>query len=402
MIAGARPIGPLAVSRPIRLLAAIAAVGLVAMGWRMFMGLGASTALNDGYPWGLWIAFDVVTGTALACGGYGVALLVYIFNKGEYHPLVRPAILASALGYTLAAVSVALDLGRPWFIWKIPLYVWHWNLDSALLEVALCITTYNVVLWMELAPAALDRWRREPQSRLYAFASRWTPSVNRGLGWLIALGILLPTLHQSSLGTLMMLAGPRLHPLWQTWLLPFLFLISCLAMGYAVVVMEGLLSHYLLGRRLETAMLTRLAKVIVPLQALYVVLRVYDLLVRGDLVLAFAPTGLAALFWLELTLFVVPAVLLLRITRGSVAPREQVVTLFRAAGLLAVAGSLYRFDTFLVAFNPGDQWTYFPSIGEITITAGLVSLELLAYIFIIHYFPIMSGARYATAEKAGV
>jgi Ni/Fe-hydrogenase subunit HybB-like protein len=412
MIAGSRAVGPLTISRPVKILAAVSVVGVIAMAYRMVMGLGASTALNDGYPWGLWIAFDVVTGTALACGGYGLALLVYIFNKGEYHPLVRPAILASALGYTLATMSVALDLGRPWLIWKIPLFFWHWNLDSALLEVALCITTYVFVLWMELVPAALDRWRAEPKSRLHALALRWTPKVDRGLGWIIALGILLPTLHQSSLGTLMMLTGPRLHPLWQTWLLPFLFLISCLSMGYAVVVLEGLLSHHMLGRKLETAMLAKLARVIVPLQGLYVVLRVYDLLVRGELSLAFALTPLAALFWVELALFIVPAIMLMKvaypapspIAGAAPSPHQHVVSaslLFRSAALLVAAGALYRLDTFLVAFNPGDHWSYFPSLGEIAITAGLVSMEILAYILIVHYFPILSGAAPATAEKAG-
>jgi Ni/Fe-hydrogenase subunit HybB-like protein len=396
MIRGAQPVGRLTVNRTLIVLAAIAALGVVAMIYRVAMGLGASTALNDGYPWGLWIAFDVVTGTALACGGYAIALLVYIFNKGQYHPLVRPAVLASALGYTLAAMSVALDLGRPWMIWKIPLYFWHWNLDSALLEVALCITTYVFVLWTELSPAVLERYRNEP-SRLGRIARQLSAPVDRGLTWIIALGILLPTLHQSSLGTLMMLTGPRLHPLWQTWLLPFLFLISSVSMGFAVVVIENLVSHYLLGRKIETAMLATLAKVIVPMQGVYIGLRVYDLLVRDEIELAFRMDPYALLFWVELALFAVPALVLASRTRARHAP-----TLFRAAACLAIAGALYRFDTFLVAFQPGAQWAYFPSLGEITITAGLVAIELLAYTAIVHYFPIMTGAPAARVEKAGV
>lgn len=396
ILVSARPIGSLAISRPLKVLAVVAAAGIVAILWRFATGLGASTALNDGYPWGIWIAFDVVTGTALACGGYAVALLVYIFNKGQYHPLVRPAIVASALGYTLAAVSVALDLGRPWLIWKIPLYFWNWNLDSALLEVALCITTYVFVLWIELMPAALEKWRTARTTWLRTFAERATPVLDRLLPFVIALGILLPTLHQSSLGTLMMLTGPRLHPLWQTWMLPFLFLMSCVAMGYAVVVLEAMLSHHMLGRKLETDMLARLARIIVPLQGAWIGLRLYDLLVRDELGLAFTPSPYAALFWLEIALFAVPAFLLASRTRAT-----QPVTLFRAAFLLAFAGALYRFDTFLVAFQPGEHWSYFPSFGEITITAGLVAMEILAYVAIIHYFPIMSGAPLATAEKAG-
>lgn len=395
MIAEARPLGPLAINRSIKVLGVVAFAGALAIVWRIAAGLGASTALNDGYPWGLWIAFDVVTGTALACGGYGIALLVYIFNKGEYHPLVRPAIVASALGYTLAAVSVALDIGRPWMIWKVPLFFWHWNLDSALLEVALCISTYVLVLWVELSPSVFQRWRGERAWPFHRAAQRISPAVDRGLPWIIALGVLLPTLHQSSLGTLMMLSGPRLHPLWQTWLLPFLFLISCLAMGFAVVVLESMLSHYVLGRKIETAMLARLARIIVPLQGAYITLRLYDLLVRNELALALVPSAYAALFWLELVLFAIPAIMLASRERA-----RQAGTLFRAAALLAFAGALYRFDTFLVAFQPGAHWSYFPSVGEMTVTAGLVSMEILAYIAIIHYFPILTGAPDSTG-KAG-
>ena len=118
---------------------------------------------------GLWIAFDVVTGTALACGGYAVALLVYILNKGKYHPLVRPAMLTSALGYTLAGVGVGLDVGRWWNLWRVPLFFWHWNLNSVLLEVALCIMAYIVVLWLELAPAVpRDASAQRPDSPLAA------------------------------------------------------------------------------------------------------------------------------------------------------------------------------------------------------------------------------------------
>ena len=43
---------------------------------RFIYGIGAVTNMNDGYPWGIWIAYDVVVGTAFACGGYSMALLV--------------------------------------------------------------------------------------------------------------------------------------------------------------------------------------------------------------------------------------------------------------------------------------------------------------------------------------
>ena len=154
----ARPVGGRLLTRPFMVLSGIFAVAAVLILVRLIFGIGAVTALSDGYPWGLWIAFDVVTGTALACGGYAVALLVYIRTKGQYHPLVRPAILTSALGYSLAGIGVGLDVGRWWSIWRVPLFFWEWNLNSVLLEVALCIMAYVVVLWIELSPAFLDSY----------------------------------------------------------------------------------------------------------------------------------------------------------------------------------------------------------------------------------------------------
>src|SRR5574338_1562947 len=212
----AQPVGGPIFTRGFRVLAGVFALGAVFILWRLFAGLGAVSALSDGYPWGLWIAFDVVTGTALACGGYAVALLVYIMNKGRYHPLVRPAVLTSALGYTLAGIGIGLDVGRWWNIWRVPLFFWEWNLNSVLLEVALCVMSYIFVLWLELSPAFLEKAKETNIPRLRDFATKALPFVNRALLWVIALGILLPTMHQSSLGSLMLLAGPRLHPLWNT------------------------------------------------------------------------------------------------------------------------------------------------------------------------------------------
>ena len=144
---------------------AIAGLGGVMALWRFVAGLGAVSNLNDGYPWGLWIAFDVVTGTALGCGGYAVALLVYILNKGEYHPLVRPAVLTSLLGYGLAVLAVTIDLGRFWELWKVPVFFWRWS-HSPQLEVALCVAAYVVVLLIELSPAFFEKWRTSPSSGL--------------------------------------------------------------------------------------------------------------------------------------------------------------------------------------------------------------------------------------------
>jgi Ni/Fe-hydrogenase subunit HybB-like protein len=383
MKANAQPIGGPVLTPLYKILIALGALGVLLIAWRFWAGLGASTALSDGYPLGLWIALDVVTGTALACGGYAVALLVYIFNRGKYHPLVRPAILTSALGYTMAGLSVAIDLGRPWNMWKIPLYVWDWNLNSPLLEVALCIMAYVVVLWIELSPALLERY---PNSKI---TQKARPILEKALLWIIALGMLLPTMHQSSLGALMLLSGPKLHSLWNTPLLPFLFLITCIAMGYSMVVFESIFSARAFGRKPETERLVKLQKVATSIGVVFVVIRFIELGIYGRLGLTTRLDLYGIFFWLEMVLWILPAVMMLA------APSPTLGSLFRAAAVIAVAGALYRFDTFLVAFNPGPGWHYFPSVPEMFISFGIIAIEIAIYVALVKRFPILGGMSYA-------
>ena len=389
--AQAQPVGGRLMTPLYKLLLALGGLGIALIVWRFAAGLGASTNLSDGYPWGLWIAYDVVTGTAIACGGYAVALIVYVLNKGRYHPLVRPAVLASALGYSVAGLSILIDVGRPWHVWKVPLFFWEWNLNSALLEVALCVMAYVLVLWIELSPAFLERWRAGGREGLRRFAERTLPWLDRVLIWILALGILLPTMHQSSLGSLMLLSGPRLHPLWSTPILPLLFLVSCLAMGYAMVVFESTLAGALFRRSHDTAMLVSIERVAAWGSLLFVALRLGDLALRGRFGLALQGDLKSALFWMENALVLAP--FLLVFGRGR---RYDARRLFRGALLVVAGGALYRFDTYLVAFDPGPGWSYFPSVAETLITVGLVALEGVVYIALVTRFPILAGAPSAS------
>ena len=395
MTARAEPIGGPLITPATRGLAALFGLAALTILWRLVAGLGATTALNDGYPLGLWIAFDVVTGAALATGGYAIGILVYILNKGRYHDLLRPALLTSALGYTLAGIGVTLDVGRWWVIWKVPVYFWHWNFNSALLEVALCIMAYIVVLWLRLAPALLHPVSTGGNERLRRAAARLTTLVERATIPMVTLGLLLATMHQSSLGTLMLLAGSRLHPLWRTPLLPLLFLLSCVAMGFAVVVFESVLSSVAFRKRPELDMLASLAGIIAPLQLVFVVLRLGDLWWRGSLGLLFAGGGRSAVAAIEFVVFLAPVVML-----ASPRSRRDLGALLRAAMVMMFAGALYRFDTYLVAFMPGAQWSYFPSVPELTITAGLVAFEVLAYIVIVKRFPILASRSRVERQAA--
>ncbi|MBS1820023.1 MAG: Ni/Fe-hydrogenase cytochrome b subunit [Acidobacteria bacterium] len=390
----AAPVGGRLMTPSMRLVVGLFGIGALMIAWRLIAGLGATTAMNDGYPFGLWIAFDVVTGTALACGGYAVAILVYIRNKGQYSPLVRPAILTSALGYTLAGMGVALDVGRWWGLWKVPLFFWRWNFNSALLEIALCIMAYVVVLWIEIAPYLLERFKDGANQTMRSLANTAIPILKKTSIWIVALGMLLPTMHQSSLGTLMLLANWRLHELWRTPLVPLFFLMTCVSMGYAVVVFESAFSALGFKRKPETEMLAGLAGVIVPLQVVVVAMRLVDMGVRGVLGDLLVLDTRALMIILELALLLAPAVML-----ASPSSRRDIGHLVRSAMVMMFAGALYRFDVFLVAFNPGAHWSYFPSVPEILVTVGLIAAEVIAYVFIVRNFPILSGGRTVAPER---
>jgi Ni/Fe-hydrogenase subunit HybB-like protein len=380
---GHAPVGGELWTRPFRILVAIAALGGVMALWRFVAGLAAVSNLNDGYPWGIWIAFDVVTGTALGCGGYAVALLVYILNQGKYHPLVRPALLTSLLGYGLAVLAVTVDLGRPWELWKVPVYFWRWS-HSPQLEVALCVATYVLVVLLELSPAAFEKWRTSPDTGLRQLAEKGLAVVGKAMPFIIALGLLLPTMHQSSLGTMMLLPGPRLHALWFTPWLPLLFLVNCVVMGIGVVMIESHASASVFHRRRETAMLASLGRVGAGAALFFVAFRLADLSIRGKLATLASWYGLAVAA--ELLIVAAGAGMLVSRARGR-SPRRQVI----AGMLLVLGGTVYRFNVYLVGFRPGSHWSYFPAVPELFITFGIVALEIVLYVAAVRTFPILAG-----------
>lgn len=371
------PAGGKLLTRVTVTLGALVALMLAVLAVRFVSGLGAVSNMSQGYPWGIWIAYDVVAGTALAGGGFTTAFLVYILNRGEYHPAIRPALLAGCLGYAQAGASVFFDIGRYWNCWHIfwPTYA---NVDSVLFEVALCIMAYCVVSMLEFSPVLFEGLGWARARRL----------MNRGLFLLVAIGVLLPTMHQSSLGTMLVVYQERLHPLYQTLLLPVLFLLSCIGMGVAAVVFEGCISAGALRRPPETVLLGKLLKIVQGVAAAFLVLRLADVLARGVLPLAFQLETRAVCFWIENALVALPLILLAR--RGAA---SRPAALFTAGVSMALAGILYRMDAYLVAYNPPPGWTYFPSAGEIAVSLGLVAFEILAIILAIRVLPVLPSAR---------
>jgi Ni/Fe-hydrogenase subunit HybB-like protein len=377
------PVGGRIMTRPFLVLLAIAAIGAVVTLVRFVSGIGAVSNLSNGYPWGVWIAIDVVVGTALGCGGFAIGLLVYVFNRGKYHPLVRPAVLTSLLGYGLAVIAVTIDLGRYWGLWKVPIFAWRWT-HSPQLEVALCVAAYCLVLLIELSPAAFEKWRDSSNAALRSLSQRGLRFMDVALVWILALGLLLPAMHQSSLGTMLLNPGPRVHPLWFTPWLPFLFLVNCLLIGYAVVVIEASFSAVAFNRPRETAMLASVSKVVAWVAAFWALFRIGEVAVAGELGLIAGGKGLA--FLLEV-LLIVGGALILFSERMRSNPTWQV----RAAILLVVGGALHRVNTYLVAYSPGSHYSYFPSLPELLITFGIIAAEVAIYIAVVKSFPILGG-----------
>ncbi len=380
-----QPLGRRVVTLPFVFLGVIALIGLYFLAERFINGMGAVTNLNGGFPWGIWVVYDIVVGTALACGGYALAVTVYVFNKGQYHPLIRPALLASLLGYGLGGLGAIIDMGRWWQFYNLFL-PWQMNFNSVMLEVGLCVSAYIVVLMIEFLPTVLEKFKAEALLK----------KLNKVLFVVIALGVLLPTMHQSSLGTMLIAMGWKVHPLWQTLhLQPLLAVLTAFTMGFSIVVFEGSLSSVGFRRKPETHLLSGLGRIIVGLIAVYLAIRFGEILVRGKLGLIFAGDLASLMFLIETALFVHPLVVLVS-PRGRGNPRSL---LFAAVSML-LAGTLYRFNAFLITYDPGPGYSYFPALPEIMVTVGLVAIEIMVFLFVVKTFPVLPRENHASVPNA--
>ena len=362
-------------------LVAIFLIGVYFAVHRFFIGgMGSVSNLNGGYAWGIWVVYDVVIGTAFACGGYALAITVYILNKGRYHPLIRPAILTSLLGYALGGFGAFFDMGKFWQFYEIFL-PWNWNFNSVMLEVGLCVAAYILVLAIEFAPVLLEK----------IGARGLQKALNKVLFLFIALGILLPTMHQSSLGSLLIAMGHKVDPLWQIdHFQPLLAVISALIMGFSIVIFEASFTTAGLRQPSETPLLAGLGKIIMWLLVGFVVVRVVILAAQGKLGLIFAGDFSSLIFLMEMALFIIPIALL-----SSSSARQNSGLLLIAAVSMLFAGAAYRFDAFLVTYNPGPGYSYFPSVPEIMITLGIVALELMLYLIFVKRLPVLHRAEHA-------
>jgi Ni/Fe-hydrogenase subunit HybB-like protein len=378
------PLGGKLVTPLTVVLGVLSLIGVFFIGKRLIYGISSVANINDGFPWGIWMVFDLVIGAALSCGGFAMALVVYIFNKGQYHPLVRPALLASLFGYTLAATSLFFDLGRYWNFWHVfwPRYA---QVNSVIFELAVCMTAYIFVLWIEFTPTVLEKFG------MYSFRRR----LEKWLFLFIGLGVVLPAMHQSSLGSMLVIFGDQIHPLWQTLLLPLLFLISCLAMGFSMVIFEACVSSVGFRRPMEMQILSGVGQVLKWFLIGYLVARFGDLIWRGALGLAFEPSIRTMMFWIENVLVVIPITLL-----WTPAQRRSPQKLFLAAVAMALQGIIYRINCYYVAYLTGDGWSYFPSLPEMMVSVGFISMEILAFIIVVRLLPVLPAQEPEPAAAA--
>lgn len=358
--------------RPWRLIGWLCVVaGLYAAYVRFTQGLGAATNLNDDFPWGLWVGFDVVCGVGLAAGGFTISAIVYIFRLEKYRPIAKPAILAAFIGYLMVVGGLLFDLGLPWRLWH-PLVMW--NHHSVMFEVSWCVTLYTIVLTLEVSSLVFERlkWLRAHRR------------VHMAVLPLTVAAVLLSMLHQSSLGSLFLLVPGRLHALWYSPLLPLHFFVSAMAVGCAMTIVESNLSSRAFGRCVEADVLSGVARIAAALLGVYLILRVGDLIVRG-VITELWPVNRAGLFFLaEILLGAVIPMVLFSLDRI----RRNTKWLYHAGQLAVVGFIVARLNVSVTGFEVAAGKTYVPSWTEFAVTAMLVTIGFKVFYLAAKHLPV--------------
>ena len=411
------------------LLALLAATGGALAAYRFLTGLGAVSNLNQGYPWGFWIGFDVLAGIALAAGGFVVAGAMHMFGGEKYHPLVRPTILTAFLGYLLFIGALLVDLGRPWTIWHMMVY---WHHESPMFEVGWCVMMYTTILFLEFLPVVFERFRLEHWYALWMNVAPWIAiallslfafAMTHSVAWVLAIGgvlvgfevlvrlgviyrdprmptmllmagIIFSTLHQSSLGSLFLIVPHKLNAIWYSPILPLFFFVSAVAAGVAMVIVEATAGAWYFGREVEVHLLEDVGHVLTWAIFGTLALRAADLVLRGigTELLILSPQSFA--FWIEaLVGLLIPLAILLTPEFAASSRWLLVSSLMVIAGLL-----INRMNVAVVGITSTYGATYYPYWMEWAITAGIVAAGVLAYLVICSNFPVFTPAHRRTTQ----
>jgi len=360
-----------------RLFAAVSiAVGLYATWVRFYYGIGAASGLSDASPWGIWVGFDVLCGVGLAAGGFTITAAVHLFGMKHLKPIARPAILTAFLGYLLVSAGLLYDLGKPWNIWH-PTVMW--NPHSVMFEVAWCVILYSTVMALEFSPMVFERFGWSGPLKI----------VRKLTIPLVLAGVLLSTMHQSSLGTVFLIFPSKLHPLWYSTALPLFFFVSAIAAGLSMVIFESYLSYRFLGHRLKPDVLRSIARGSVVVLSVYLVMRVFDVLYRGAAGHVFQAGIESPLFLAELGLGVLLPIVLFANERV----RNSRSGLFVAAALVVVGFVLGRLNVSITGFEASSGGGYFPSFLELSITVMLVVVGFITFGLAVKHLPVFGPRR---------
>jgi Ni/Fe-hydrogenase subunit HybB-like protein len=359
-------------ARPLSwVLGAVALAALVTTIVRFATGIASIANINQAYPWGWWVAFDMLTRIALGGVGFTMAAAGEIFNVKGLRHLVRPALLLGLLWYLTYAAVLMVELGRPWMIWWVFL---SWAPTSAMYEVALCAVAYTTVLVLEFSPLVFAKlgWHA-PVRRIHSVYLL-----------IVVTGVSLSSLHQSSLGTLLLLLPTKVHPLWHSELLPVFFLFSAIMAGPALMLIEHPLATHFLRLQPRMDALRSLGRGLTVLVAAYLVLRLGDVLYRGEADTALSFGFEARWFWLEILVgLVLPLAILL------IPDIDRSKWGLCAAGACVVAGIvLNRLNAAVITMKVHSWETYRPAGTEVLISVGALAAMVLAYAWLVRWLPI--------------
>lgn len=352
------------------------ALSIPVAGIRYYSGIGAISNLSDAFPWGIWISFDLFCRIAFAAGGFIVVMIVDIFGGKTMKPLLRPAILIALLSYGMAGACKLVDLGQYHRIWYM---IWSWNFESALLEVGWCVMLYLTVLVLEFFPAVLERFK----------LTKLLTLIKRVSLILIIAGITLSTMHQSSLGTMLLIMQDKLHPLYHTAMIPILFLFSSAAVGIAMVIFVTSLTMKVFNRPQETAAQGRLAIGIPWALGIYFIIRMADLAYHGRLGLMFEKSTVSYLFLFEMIVGVI--IPFFYFLRSGV--RRSTWAMFYGSLLVMIGMAINRFTASWFAISFPEHAAYVPHIMELIISAGILSGGILAYYMAVRFLPVINNTH---------
>jgi Ni/Fe-hydrogenase subunit HybB-like protein len=368
------------------LLMALAALGFVLAGIRLFSPLGPFSAMNSVYAWGIWKTFNVMTLTALGSGPLALGMAAWVFNRQKLHVVMRTALVSGFLFYATGLVALGFDVGRPWNFYNAAM-PWRWNGESAMLEISICMPLYCAVfLSFEILPLFLERLYYTGNEKARAFLRHVAPTIRKAYPFVIIGAYVIPLMHQSSLGGLLLLAGDKIDPLWQSPAMPWLYLVAAALCGFAFTIFLLLIVCLRYARKLDGGVLSELANLLSGMCFFFLAIRTIDLIWRGQMHAAFAFNKMSLLFLLETSLILIPAVAL-RFRRVRQTPRA----LLNMSALACVGGMLYRFIPTSIAYEPMRSTSYFPSVPELVMAVGYISLGIVAFVFAVNYFAVLPG-----------